>query len=308
MSNLAWIGLGHMGVPMSANLVAAGHRVRGVDIAESAREAARAKGVEVVDTVAEAVRDAEVVFTMLQNGSIVEEVLTGPDGAFAHLPKGAVVVDCSTTGVDTALRMYDEAKKNGVNFVDAPVSGGVQGAEEATLTLMLGGDADAVAIAEPLLKSVGSYIVHVGGSGDGQKMKVVNNAMLGVNMATACEASVLAQRLGLDPQVFYNIVLRSSGDSWAFRTWFPLPGVVENSPSSHGYEPGFMIDLLHKDLYLATSAGEEYGVRMDTAVAAKKLFADASTAGAGELDCTALALELGAKVDTQVAGRHLQTA
>lgn len=164
---------------------------------------------------------------------------------------------------------------------------------------MLGGDLDHVASAEPYLKSVGSYIAHIGVSGDGQAMKVVNNAMLGVGMATACEASVLAQRLGLDPQAFFDIVTRSSGDNWAFRTWFPLPGVVPTSPSSHGYEAGFMIDLLKKDLSLATALGAEFDVRMDTAATAEKLFADASAAGAGERDCTALALHLGARVDQQ---------
>jgi 3-hydroxyisobutyrate dehydrogenase len=301
MSNVAWIGLGHMGVPMSANLVKAGHTVRGVDIAEPAREAARANGVEVTGSVGEAVRDAEVVFTMLQSGAEVEEVLTGREGAFAHMPEGSVAVDCSTIGIDMARSLYDLAKEHGVGFVDAPVSGGVQGAEQATLTLMLGGDVDHVAIAEPLLKSFGSYIVHVGPSGDGQAMKVVNNAMLGIGMAAACEASVLSQRLGLDPQVFYDIVTRSSGDNWAFRTWFPLPDVVPTSPSSHGYEPGFMIDLLVKDLRLATNTAEEFDVRLDTARTAMRLFAEASAAGAGQRDCTALALEFGARVGGKAA-------
>jgi 3-hydroxyisobutyrate dehydrogenase len=297
MSNVAWIGLGHMGVPMSANLVKAGHTVRGVDIAEAAREAARANGVDVAGSIGEAVRDADVVFTMLPSGAEVEEVLTGSEGAFAHMPEGSVAVDCSTIGIDVARSLHERAKERGVGFVDAPVSGGVQGAEQASLTLMLGGDLDDVATAEPLLNSVGSYIVHVGPSGDGQAMKVVNNAMLGVGMATACEASVLAQRLGLDPQVFYDIVTRSSGDNWAFRTWFPLPGVVPTSPSSHGYEPGFMVDLLAKDLRLATATAEEFDVRLDTARTAMQLFREASAAGAGQRDCTALALELGARVD-----------
>jgi 3-hydroxyisobutyrate dehydrogenase len=297
MSNIAWIGLGHMGVPMSRNMVHAGHTVRGVDIAEPAQDAARANGVDVVGSIAEAVRDAEAVFTMLQSGAVVEEVLTGPDGAFAHMPEGSVVVDCSTIGIDTARALAEKAKEHGVGFVDAPVSGGVEGAVDGSLTLMLGGDLDHVAIAEPLLKSVGEYIVHVGPSGDGQKMKVVNNAMMATNMATACEAAVLSQRLGLDPQVFYNIVLRSSGDSWTFRNWFPLPDVVPTSPSSHGYEAGFMVDLVHKDLHLATTTAAEFDVRMETATAAQKLFKEASVAGAGARDLTALALHLGAVVD-----------
>jgi 3-hydroxyisobutyrate dehydrogenase len=297
MSKIAWIGLGHMGVPMSRNMVQAGHTVRGYDISTTACEAAQSNGVEIAESVADAVRDADAVFTMLQSATVVEQVVTGPDGAFANMPKGTVVVDCSTIGIDTARSLAEEAKNLGVGFVDAPVSGGVEGAEDASLTLMLGGDIDHVAAAEPLLKSVGTYIVHVGPSGDGQAMKVVNNAIMAVGMATACEVSVLAQRLGLDPQVYFNIVTRSSGDSWVFRNWFPLPGVVETSRSAHGYEPGFMIDLIHKDLCLATATAKEFDVRLDTAAAAAKLFADASAADAGELDCTALAVTLGADVE-----------
>ncbi|MET8979274.1 3-hydroxyisobutyrate dehydrogenase [Streptomyces sp. NPDC004539] len=298
MSEVAWIGLGHMGVPMAAHLVGAGHTVRGVDIDGTARRTAREAGVEPAGSVAEAVRGADVVFTMLQSGPVVEEVLTGPAGAFAHLAPGAVVVDCSTIGIDMARSLYRRAEEHGVGFVDAPVSGGVQGAEQASLTLMLGGDAVDVARVEPLLKSIGSYIVHVGASGDGQAMKVVNNAMMGISMAASCEAAVLAQRLGLDPQVFYDVVLRSSGDSWTFRNWFPLPGVVPTSPSSHGYEPGFMVDLVHKDLRLATETAEEFDVRMDVVRTAMRLFAEASESGAGKRDLTALALELGAVVRT----------
>ncbi|MGR6520294.1 NAD(P)-dependent oxidoreductase (plasmid) [Rhodococcus erythropolis] len=301
MSKIAWIGLGHMGVPMSHNMVKAGHTVRGYDISEAAREAARSNGVEVAESVADAVRDADAVFTMLQSAKVVEQVVSGVDGAFANMPKGTVVVDCSTIGIDTARTLANEAKKLGVGFVDAPVSGGVHGAEDGSLTLMLGGDIDHVAAIEPLIKSVGSYIVHVGPSGDGQAMKVVNNALMAVSMAAACEVSVLAQRLKLDPQVYFDIVTRSSGDSWVFRNWFPLPGVVANSPSSHGYEPGFMIDLIHKDLRLATATAAEFGVRLDTATAAAQLFADASAAGDGEKDCTGLVLSLGADAEKTTA-------
>ena len=301
MSKIAWIGLGHMGVPMSRNMVQAGHTVRGYDISTPACQAAASNGVEIADSIADAVRDVDAVFTMLQSATVVEQVVTGPEGAFANMPKGTVVVDCSTIGIDTARTLAEVARDFGVGFVDAPVSGGVEGAEDGSLTLMLGGDIDHVAAAEPLLKSVGEYIVHVGPSGDGQAMKVVNNALMAVGMATACEVSVLAQRLGLDPQVYFNIVTRSSGDSWVFRNWFPLPGVVETSRSSHGYEPGFMIDLIHKDLRLATATAAEFDVRLDTAAAAATLFADASAAGAGALDCTGLAVTLGAQVDRAAA-------
>ncbi len=301
MSNVAWIGLGHMGVPMSKHLVDAGHTVRGVDIDPDAEARARANGIHVVGSISEAVADVDAVFTMLSSGKEVTRVLTGPRGAFAHMPAGAVAVDFSTTGIETAEALGALALENGVGFVDSPVSGGVEGAERGDLTLMLGGAPEHVAAAERFLKSVGEYIVHVGESGRGQAMKVVNNAMLGVSMAMSCETSVLAQRLGLDPQVFYDIVRRSSGDNWAFRTWFPLPDVVPTSPSSHGYEPGFMIDLLAKDLGLAVDLGAQMGVEMATSETALSLFRRASDNGAGRRDCTALALELGAEVTSPVS-------
>src|SRR5919106_459942 len=145
MSKIAWIGLGHMGVPMSRNMVKAGHTVRGFDIREEANEAARANGVEIASSVADAVRDVDAVFTMLQSGEQVREVVTGPDGAFANMPTGTVVVDCSTIGIETAKSLAEEAQENGVGFVDAPVSGGVEGAADASLTLMLGGEIGHVA-------------------------------------------------------------------------------------------------------------------------------------------------------------------
>lgn len=301
MSNVAWIGLGHMGIPMSKHLLDGGHTVRGVDIDENARVRARANGVQVADSVAEAVRDVDVVCTMLPSGTQVTEVLTGPDGAFAHMPARSVAVDFSTTGIDTAEALGALARENGVGFVDAPVSGGVQGAEQGDLTLMLGGEVDHVLAVERFTKLVGNYIVHVGPSGRGQAMKVVNNAMMGVAMAASCEASVLAQRLGLDLQVFYDIVLRSSGDSWAFRNWFPLPGVVATSPSSHGYEAGFQVDLVAKDLRLAVDLGAELDVEMATSQRAFELFRRTSEAGAGTRDLTSLALELGAVVESPTA-------
>jgi 3-hydroxyisobutyrate dehydrogenase len=302
MSNVAWIGLGHMGVPMSKHLVDAGHTVRGVDIEEGARARARENGVEVVDSIGDAVRDVDAVFTMLPTGKEVTEVLTGPDGAFAHMSKGAVAADFSTTGIETAEALSEQAREQGVGFVDAPVSGGVQGAEKGDLALMLGGEVEHVLAVERFTKLVGNYIVHVGPSGRGQAMKVVNNAMMGVAMAVSCEASVLAQRLGLDPQVFYDMVLRSSGDNWAFRNWFPLPGVVPTSPASHGYEAGFMVDLVAKDLRLAVELGTELDVTMATSQTAFELFRRTSEAGAGKRDLTALALELGAQVDRPAAG------
>ena len=302
MSNIAWIGLGHMGIPMSKHFVDAGHIVHGVDLDDGARTRANENGVEVGFSVAEAVRDADIVCTMLPSAKQVTAVLTGPDGAFAHMPERSVAVDFSTTGIDTAERLAELAIQSGVGFVDAPVSGGVQGAERGDLALMLGGEVDHVLAVEPFTKLVGDYIVHVGPSGRGQAMKVVNNAMMGVAMAVSCEASVLAQRLGLDIGVFYNMVLRSSGDNWAFRNWFPLPDVVPTSPSSHGYEAGFMVDLVAKDLRLAVELGGEHDVEMATSQTAMELFQRTSAEGAGRRDLTSLALYLGAKVESPVAG------
>lgn len=292
MAKIAWIGLGLMGRPMSRHLINAGYTVQGVDIDLEACRLARAAGIQSVDTIAEACADADAVFTMLPAGPDVKKVLTGPDGVFAHAPKSAVVIDCSTIGVAHALQIHDAAKSAGISFVEAPVSGGTEGATAGTLTFMIGGAPQHTARVKELLGPLGDYIAYVGPAGAGQAAKVVNNLIMGVCVTVNCEATDLARRLGLDPKEFFEIATRSSADNWAFRLWNPAPGVVSDSPASREYQPGFKTWLLAKDLDLALEAGRAVGATVATAEAARALLARHCNTGGADLDATSLVLSL----------------
>ena len=288
MSTVTVIGLGNMGGPMAANLMKAGYRVKGVDPSPQAAGQAQGAGVSIAGSVAEGVADAHVVITMLPNGAVVAKVLTGDDGVFAHLPTGALVADCSTIDVPTARRMHAAAGESGHRYVDAPVSGGATGAQDATLTFMVGGDADAVEQARPVLEAMGQRVFHAGGPGLGAAAKIANNMLLGISLAGVCEAFVLAERLGLDPKTFYDIASTSSGNCWALRTWTPVPGIVEGTPSNNNWKPGFATNLMLKDMRLATGAGEDTSTQLDMASTAAGLFERFAAEGNGDLDCTAV--------------------
>lgn len=252
---IGWIGLGNMGGPMAANLAAAGHEVCGFDLSESARSAAGAAGVTIADSAADTVASVDLLFTMLPAGRHVEAVLTGPDGVLARLAPGTLVVDSSTIDVDTARRLHQTVVSGGFRFLDAPVSGGTFGAKAGTLTFMVGGAEADLAQARPAIDAMAGRVFHAGGPGSGQAAKIANNLMLGINLAALCEGSVLAGRLGLDPKVFFEIATASSGDSWAVRNWYPVPGVVENAAVNRDFQGGFAIDLMRKDVGLALEAG-----------------------------------------------------
>lgn len=252
---IGWIGLGNMGGPMAANLVTAGHSVCGFDLSESACGAAAAAGVTIVGSVADTVADAELVFTMLPAGRHVEAVLTGPDGVLARLAPDTLVVDSSTIDVDTARRLHQTVVSGGFRFLDAPVSGGTFGAKAGKLTFMVGGIEADLTEARPAIDAMAGRVFHAGGPGTGQAAKIANNLMLGINLAALCEGSVLAGRLGLDAKVFFEIATASSGDSWAVRNWYPVPGVVDNAAVNRDFEGGFAIDLMRKDVGLALEAG-----------------------------------------------------
>jgi 3-hydroxyisobutyrate dehydrogenase len=291
MAIIAWIGLGQMGRPMAANLVSAGHEVRGVEINPLAAAEAQASGVNISETVTEAVAGADFVFTMLPEGQPVEAALTGPDGVFSKVGPDAIVVDCSTIDVAHSRTLHTLAQSAGVRFLDAPVSGGMSGAIAATLTIMVGGDDTVFAVTEPVLKDVGSYVVHMGGPGSGQATKIVNNMILGVCLAATCEGVDLAERLGLDTRALYEVVTRSSGDNWALRTWYPVAGVVDTAPSGRDFASGFSTRLLTKDLKLALGAGQATGSSLETAKTAYRLFEDHAV-GHSQLDCSSLVVRL----------------
>ncbi|WP_068110300.1 3-hydroxyisobutyrate dehydrogenase [Tropicimonas marinistellae] len=245
---VGFIGLGNMGAPMAANLVAAGHQVTGFDLAAPCPE-----GVAKAPSAAEAARGAEVVITMLPNGAILRRVAEEIHPAMAP---GAVHLDCSTVDVDSARAVAEAAQAAGLAAVDAPVSGGVGGAQGGTLTFMAGGPEAAFATVSPLFDVMGQKAVHCGGAGAGQAAKICNNMILGITMIGTCEAFALADKLGLDRQKMFDVVSTSSGYSWTMNAYCPAPGVGPTSPADNGYQPGFAAELMLKDLRLSQQAAE----------------------------------------------------
>jgi 3-hydroxyisobutyrate dehydrogenase len=293
MAIIGWIGLGHMGIPMSSNMLKAGYTVRGFDIDQQALKHAKAAGIQTVNSIRDAVSGAVAVFTMLPAGPDVHQVLTGHDGVFVNAAPDTIIIDCSTIGIEYAKKIHDAARQVNVAFVEAPVSGGTEGATAGNLTFMLGGDHRYIDRVKELLDPMGEFISHVGGAGAGQAAKIVNNLIMGVCVTVNCEATLLAQRLGLDLKNFFEIVLHSSGDNWTFRRWNPAPGVVPESPASRGYEAGFKTWLLAKDLHLAVEAGESVGVRIATGETAHGLLRKHADNGGADLDASSLVLGLG---------------
>ena len=243
---IGFIGLGNMGGPMAANLAAAGHAVAGYDLAAPAPA-----GVTMVESAAAAATHAAVVITMLPNGAILRAVAKAVIPAMAP---GAVLLDCSTVDVAIARDVAAWAGAAGLGALDAPVSGGVGGAQAGTLTFMVGGDAAAFATARPLFEVMGQKAVHCGPAGNGQAAKICNNMILGVTMIATCEAFALADKLGLDRQAMFDVVSTSSGQSWSMTSYCPAPGIGPKSPSDNGYKPGFAADLMLKDLRLSQEA------------------------------------------------------
>ncbi|PLC11626.1 3-hydroxyisobutyrate dehydrogenase [Kocuria flava] len=286
MSTIAWIGLGHMGNPMSANLVKAGHTVRGYDLSEPALAAARDNGVTTCASIAETLDGAEVVFTMLPKGEHSRAVYLGEDGVLAHAPKDALLIDSSTIDVETAEQLHAAAGEAGFRFVDAPVSGGISGAAAATLTFMVGGEPEVVEQAREFIEPMARKIVATGHAGTGQAAKIVNNMMLFICLEACAEGSVLADRLGLDPQVFWDIASVSSGNSWALQTWYPVPGIVDSAAANHNFEATFSAALAAKDAGLALMAGEQTGVDLPAAQLVAERLQRLIDEGYADKDCS----------------------
>ena len=242
---IGFIGLGNMGAPMAANLLAAGHEVTGYD------PVARPDGLTLAASAAAAARDAEVVITMLPDGPTLRKVAADIHPAMAP---GAVHLDCSTVDVQSAREVAAAAEAAGLMAVDAPVSGGIGGATQGTLTFMVGGSDTALAKVAPLLDVMGRKTVHCGAAGNGQAAKICNNMILGVTMIATCEAFVLADKLGLDRQALFDVVSTASGASWSMDTYCPAPGIGPTSPADNDYKPGFAAELMLKDLALSQQA------------------------------------------------------
>jgi len=284
MARIAFIGLGNMGRPMARNLVKAGHAVTGFDLVPGLREAAAEDGMAIADSAAAAVAEAEVVVTMLPAGQHVRAAYTGDGGILASVGGRPLLIDSSTIDVDSARAVAAAARERGLAMLDAPVSGGVGGADAGSLTFMVGGDAEAFECAEPILQAMGKTIVHAGGAGAGQAAKICNNMMLGIQMLSVCEAFALADRLGLDRQKLFDVSSRASGQCWSLTTYCPVPGPVEASPANRGYKPGFTADMMLKDLRLAQQAAATAGAATPLGAEAAALYALFCNAGGGSTD------------------------
>ncbi len=254
MATIGFIGLGNMGLPMAQNLLKVGHVVSGFDVNAEASEWLAASGGKGTNSIGDACNGAEVVVTMLPAGEHVRQVYLGEGGVLAAVTPGTLLINSSTIDVQTARDVARAAEGRGLDMVDAPVSGGVTGAQGATLTFMVGGSDDAFARARLILDSMGKTIVHAGGSGTGQAAKICNNMILGASMIVVSEAFLLAEKLGLDAQKLFDISSKSSGQCWSMTSYCPVPGLVPASPANRDYQAGFTAAMMLKDLNLAQAA------------------------------------------------------
>ena len=273
MTRIAFLGLGHMGLPMARNLLGAGHEVSGFDVLPASLDAARSAGITVAATATAAVENAEVVITMFPSGRHVLDAYAG-GGLLAAAPAGTLFIDSSTIAVDEAREAHDLAVAAGHRNVDAPVSGGVVGAENGTLAFMVGGSEQDFEAARPLLEAMGARIVHCGEAGLGQAAKVCNNMILAVSQIVVAEAFVLGERLGLSHQALFDVASNASGQCWALTTNCPVPGPVATSPANRDYAPGFAGALMNKDLGLAAQALDLVGLDARMGRLARDIYSD----------------------------------
>lgn len=292
--NIAFIGLGNMGAPMAENLLKAGYVLSVYDLSESTTQRLQQAGASVADSPKDAASNAQVVISMLPAGKHVHSVYLGEngvDGLLAALPKGTLVIDSSTIAAADAIKVADAAIKLGIDFLDAPVSGGTGGAIAGSLTFIVGGSDDVFAKAKPILAVMGKNIFHAGDHGAGQVAKICNNMLLGILMAGTAEAINLGVKNGLDPKVLSDIMLQSSGRNWTLEVYNPYPQVMENVPSSNGYQGGFMSKLMQKDLNLAMQTAQDTHVETPMGAKATELYA-------------AHVVENGDKDFSSIMGRH----
>jgi len=295
MTRIAFIGLGHMGGGMAANQARAQHQIKAFDLSAEALDRAETAGCRRAASVAEAVRDAEIVITMLPAGQHVRDVYIRD--VIPNAPTSALLIDCSTIDVESAKAVGAAAAEAGFRFADAPVSGGVAAAEAGTLTFMVGcADADFAAV-ETTLKPMAKTVIHAGEAGAGQAAKICNNMVLGVSMLGVCEAFALAEKLGLAPDKFFDIASQSSGQCWSMSTYCPWPEVGPSSPADRGYEGGFLTALMLKDLKLAQEAAAKSGASTPMGAQAEALYALFDRLGYGQKDFSAVLQMLRGNLD-----------
>jgi 3-hydroxyisobutyrate dehydrogenase len=284
MATVGFIGLGNMGLPMAQNLVKSGHAVSGFDLSEYATERLAVGGGKRATSMLDACKDAEIVITMLPAGEQVREVYLGPQGVLTAVAAGTLLIDSSTIDVESARQVAQAAETKGLAMIDAPVSGGVSGAQAASLTFMVGGPHEAFERARPVLEKMGKTIVHAGGAGNGQAAKICNNMILGASMIVVSEAFLLAEKLGLDAQRLFDISSKSSGQCWSMTSYCPVPGPVPTSPANRDYKAGFTAAMMLKDLNLAQAAARSTRASTPLGAGAAAVYERFVDSGGGSID------------------------
>jgi 3-hydroxyisobutyrate dehydrogenase len=284
MAQIAFIGLGNMGLPMAKNLAKAGHKVNGFDVRPEARAQFVLAGGAEAPSIDAACMAAEVVVSMLPSGKEVREVYLGQGGVLASTPHGALLIDCSTIDVDSARAVAAGAGVNELAMVDAPVLGGVAEAESGTLNFMVGGSPKAFELAKPILAAMGRSFVHAGGAGNGQAVSICNNMILGVSMIVVAESFLLAEKFGVDAQKLFDVVSHASGQCWAMSQYCPVPGPAPNSPANRDYKPGFTATMMLKDLKLAQEAARSLRAVTPLTAGAAALYQGFVEADDGSID------------------------
>ena len=288
MKKIGFIGLGNMGEPMATNLVKAGFDVIGFDLIKEAKKKAERNGIQIAKDAVSTLENVDALISMLPASEHVESLYLGEDGVLSNLDKNVLIIDCSTIAPDSAIKVANQAKDLDLSMIDAPVSGGVVGAQESTLTFIVGGAENNVERARPLLEKMGSNIFHAGSNGAGQVAKVCNNMLLAIHMCGTAEAIALGVKNGLDASVLSEIMRKSSGGNWSLEVYNPYPGVMSSAPASRNYEGGFLNKLMAKDLGLAKEASESTNSETPMGDLARKLYQDLIDQGYEDLDFSSI--------------------
>jgi 3-hydroxyisobutyrate dehydrogenase len=288
MAAIGFVGLGNMGGPMAANLIRAGHKLRVLDLSRPAVAKIVEAGAEAAASASDATKGVDAVITMLPAGQHVRDIYLGAEGLIASASRGCLLIDCSTIDVATARDVSAAAEAAGLDMLDAPVSGGVSGAQAATLTFMVGGGEIAFKRAEPILSSMGKAVIHAGGAGNGQAAKICNNMILGITMIAVSEAFTLGEKLGLSHQTLFDIASKSSGQCWSLTSYCPVPGPVPASPANRNYAAGFTTAMMLKDLKLAQEASRMADANTPLGAEAASLYGLFASKGAASLDFSAI--------------------
>lgn len=288
MTNIGFIGLGHMGSPMARNLLKNGHQVSVYDVSLEAVDSLEQAGAKATQSLNELCQSADIIITMLPTGEHVREVCLGEKGLFANAKPATFFIDSSSIAVDTAREINQQASLAKMQMIDAPVSGGIAAAEAGSLTFMVGSSEENFARAKPILEAMGKNIIHAGPSGNGQAAKICNNMILGITMIGVSEAFMLGKKLGLDPQKFFEISSRASGQCWSMTNYCPVPDILPNVPANRDYAPGFTSAMMLKDLRLSQTAAQTVGAATPLGAEATALYTLFNNLGHSQLDFSAI--------------------